>query len=124
MTQKFTIQTPKNGTLYKEIENQYKNNTFHVSIGDVIQLKYLIPEGNKERLQKIEGLVIAKKGKTINKTITVRRFVGKFGVEQIISINSPKIVEIKILQNSVVHQSKLYYLRTAKGKNAKLKRKF
>lgn len=106
------------------IETRYQKNSYEVNTGDLINIKYAIIEGGKERVQNIEGTVIAKKHGGINQTITIRRFIGKFGVEQVIFLNSPKIIKLTIFQRSKVRRSKLYYLRTAKGKAAKLKRKF
>ena len=79
---------------------------------------------SKERTQKIEGIVIAKKHGGINQTITIRRFIGKFGLEQVLPIHSPKISKLQIIQHSKVRRAKLYYLRKATGKAARLKRKF
>jgi len=107
------------------IESQYmKSNKNLVSIGDIINISYLIPEGNKERIQRLEGVVISKKHGGINETITLRRSVDNVGLEQILLINSPKIAKIEVKQHSVVRRAKLYYLRKAKGKKAKLIQKF
>lgn len=115
----------KNINLIQFIENQYiKKDKKILRIGDVINISYLIPEGNKERIQRVEGVIISKKHGGINETITLRRFVDNVGVEQVFLINSPKIAKIEIKQHSLVRRAKLYYLRTAKGKKAKLIQKF
>jgi large subunit ribosomal protein L19 len=92
--------------------------------GDTIKVHQKIKEGNKERVQIFEGLVIAKKhGKGISGTITVRKVVAGVGVERIFPIHSPSIEKIEIERHGKVRRAKLYYLRTAKGKKARLKRK-
>jgi large subunit ribosomal protein L19 len=104
------------------VENKYilKKNKLPVIIGDIISFSYLISEGNKERTQRIEGVIISKKHGGINETITIRRLVENFFVEQIIFLNSPKILKIDIKQHSLVRRAKLYFLRKTKGKDGKL----
>jgi len=81
-------------------------------------------KGNKEKTQTFEGLVIARKhGKGINATITVRRVIDGIGVERVFPIHSPMIDKIEVVRKGKVRRAKLYYLRTAKGKKSKLKRK-
>lgn len=92
--------------------------------GDTVKVYQKIKEKDKERLQAFEGVVLARKhGKGISATITVRRVVSGVGVEKIFPIHSPIIEKIEVLKRSKVRRAKLYYLRTAKGKKAKLKRK-
>ena len=92
--------------------------------GDTIRVHQKIKEGDKDRIQIFEGLVIAKKhGKGINSNITVRKVVDGIGVERVFPTSSPAIEKIEIVRSAKVRRSKLYYLRTAKGKNAKLKKK-
>lgn len=92
--------------------------------GDTILVHQKIKEGNKERIQIFEGVVIARKhGKGPNATITVRKVVEGIGVERIFPINSPAISKIEISKHGKVRRSKLYYLRTAKGKKAKIKKR-
>ena len=78
-------------------------------------------EGNKERIQFYEGIIIAKKNSGINSTITVRKLFQGIGVERIFLIHSPKITSISVLKLSKVRRAKLYYLRNLKGKAARLK---
>jgi len=92
--------------------------------GDVIKIHQKIKDGDKDRIQIFEGLVLAKKhGKGINANITVRKVVDGVGVERIFPINAPFIDKIEVVRSAKVRRSKLYYLRTAKGKRAKLKNK-
>ncbi len=92
--------------------------------GDTIKVHQKIKEGNKERIQIFEGLIIAKKhGKGIPATITVRKVVEGIGVERIFPIHSPSLEKIEVVRSGKVRRSKLYYLRTAKGKKARLKKK-
>ncbi len=91
-------------------------------VGDTVRVYQKIKEGDKERIQVFEGWVIAKKhGYTPGGTITVRKTVAGIGVEKIYPLHSPIIDKIEIVQSSKVRRAKLYYLRTAKGKQARLK---
>ncbi len=92
--------------------------------GDTVRVSQQIKEGEKERIQDFEGLVIARKhNKEIGATITVRREISGIGVERIFPLYSPIIKKIEILKRGKVRRAKLYYLRKIKGKRAKLKRK-
>ena len=92
--------------------------------GDTIKVHQKIKEGNKERIQIFEGVVIAKKhGKGISATITVRKVVDGVGVERVFPIHSPAVEKFEVLRSAKTRRSKLYYLRTAKGKKARLKKK-
>ena len=92
--------------------------------GDTVKVYQKIKEGDKERIQAFEGLVLARKhGKEAGATITVRRVVSEVGVEKIFPIHSPSIEKIEILRRGKVRRAKLYYLREAKGKKARLKKK-
>jgi len=95
-----------------------------IASGDTIKVHQKVKEGDKERIQIFEGLVIARKhGKGISATITVRKVAGGIGVERIFPIHSPSIDKIEVLRHGKTRRAKLYYLRTAKGKKAKLKKK-
>ena len=101
-----------------------KKNVPDIKIGDNIKIGVKIIEGNKERIQFYEGIVIAKKNSSINTTITVRKLLQGIGVERIFLIHSPKIDSIEILRSSKVRRSKLYYLRYLRGKASRLKQSF
>jgi large subunit ribosomal protein L19 len=108
----------------KFLENSLVNTSFKqkLSIGDIVRIGYLIPEGDKERTQYYEGLIISKKNRGLGKTITMRRSVQGIGLEQIFLINSPKIISIFKKQSSKVRRAKLYFVRLLKGKATKLKK--
>ena len=95
-----------------------------INPGDTVKVHQKIKEGDKERLQVFEGLVIAKKhGKGISGTITVRKVIEGIGVEKIFPIHSPAISKIETVSSGKVRRAKLYYLRTARGKKSRLKKK-
>ena len=90
--------------------------------GDTVSVYQKIREGEKEKVQAFEGIVIARKhGKGIGATITVRREISGIGCEKIFPLHSPTIEKIEILKRGKVRRAKLYYLRKAKGKRARLK---
>lgn len=89
--------------------------------GDIIRIAYKIPEGDKERIQHYEGLVISMKSRTLSKTFKIRRIVQGVGVEQTFLLNSPKILTITRKQSSKVRRAKLYFIRNLKGKATRLK---
>ncbi len=92
--------------------------------GDTVKVYQKIKEGDKERTQIFEGLVIARKhGKEMGSTITVRKVISGVGVERIFPLHSPVIEKIEISKKGKARRAKLYYLRKAKGKRAKLRRK-
>lgn len=103
---------------------QLKTDLPEIHIGDTLKVGVLIQEGNKERTQPYEGVVIAKRGAGINTTITVRRIFQGVGVERVFLIHSPRIASIKVLRRSKVRRAKLYYLRQRVGKATRLKQRF
>jgi len=104
--------------------SQQKTDLPDIRPGDTVKVHQKIKEGNKERIQIFEGVVIAKKhGKGIPCTITVRKVVEGIGVERIFPIHSPALNKIEIVKHGKVKRAKLYYLRTTKGKRAKIKAK-
>jgi large subunit ribosomal protein L19 len=106
-------------TIEKElVANPVKIN---FEIGDTVKVHYKIIEGNKERIQIYEGIVIAIDGKGISKTFTVRKVSYDVGVERVFPVYSPKVAKVESLRKAKIRRSKLYYLRDRKGKSAKLK---
>ena len=108
--------------LIKLVEAKFlKNSTELIEVGDILRIGYIIPEGDKERTQYYEGVVIAKQNRGLGKSFTIRRSVQGIGVEQVFLLNSPKIVSITKKQSSKVRRAKLYYLRALSGKSTRLK---
>ena len=103
---------------------QLKKDLPDIRPGDTVKVYQKIKEGDKERIQTFEGLVIARKhGKGISATIAVRKIISGIGVERTFPLHSPLIEKFEIINRSKVRRAKLYYLRTAKGKKGKLKKK-
>ena len=94
-----------------------------IEIGDTVQANVKIIEGDKERVQAFQGVVIAKAGVGIAETITIRRVSHGQGVERIFPVHSPRIDGFKIIRKGSVRRAKLYYLREAVGNAAKIKEK-
>nr|YP_010903549.1 ribosomal protein L19 [Hypnea cryptica]WCH56002.1 ribosomal protein L19 [Hypnea cryptica] len=108
-----------------DIENQLKkNNIPNIQVGDSVKIGVLIKEGNKERIQISEGVVISKNNSNLNTTITIRKVLQNIGVEKVYLIHSPRITEINITKKSKIRRAKLYYLRNRSGKATRLKQKF
>jgi len=103
---------------------QLKKDIPDIQAGDTVRVYQKIKEKDKERIQFFEGIVIARKhGKGISSTITVRKLVGGIGVEKVYPLHSPTIEKIEILKRGKVRRAKLYWLREARGKRARLKQK-
>ena len=109
----------------KDLENKFLNvNLPLIRVGDTIKLGVSITEGNKERVQFTEGVVIAKKNSGLNATITLRRVMQGVGVERVYLLHSPKLKSLEVLRSSKVRRSKLYYLRLRFGKATRLQQRF
>ncbi|KKR06068.1 MAG: 50S ribosomal protein L19 [candidate division WS6 bacterium GW2011_GWF2_39_15] len=107
-----------NTDIFKKIEeSQYKKRP-DVKVGDTAKLSVRIKEGNKERVQVFEGLVIALKGSGLGRTITVRKMSYGVSVERIVPLHSPTLDKIEVVQRGKVRKSKLYYVREKIGKRA------
>lgn len=91
------------------------------AVGDTVKVYSKIIEGNKERIQGFEGVVIARKNGGIRETFTVRRVTFGVGVEKTYPLHSPKIDHIDVVKKGVVRRAKLYYLRERSGKSAKIR---
>ncbi|MCU0822712.1 MAG: 50S ribosomal protein L19 [Spirochaetes bacterium] len=92
-------------------------------VGDTVRVHYKIVEGNRERIQVYEGVVIAIDNKGLKKNFTVRRVTYDIGVERIFPVYSPRIAKIDVIRKGKTRRAKLYYLRDRKGKSYKLKEK-
>lgn len=91
--------------------------------GDSVLVKVKIREGDKERVQPFEGVIIKKRGNGLRSMITVRKVSYGVGVERIFPVNSPSIESIKVLAKGRIRRAKLYYLRNLSGKAARIKEK-
>jgi len=110
-------------TIRDFLQGRIKSNIPDVRAGDTVRVHERIKEGKKERVQVFEGLVLARKrGSEAGATITVRKVVDNVGVEKTFPLHSPTIEKIEIKSRARVRRAKLYFLREAKGKRAKLKR--
>ena len=100
-----------------------KKDTPHFEIGDIVDVRCRIKEGDKERIQVFSGTVIARKGRGINETFTVRRIVDDEGVERIFPVHSPNVIDVRPVRSGKTRRAKLYYLRKRTGKAVKLTQK-
>ena len=91
------------------------------NVGDTVKVMVKVIEGDRERLQAFEGIVIARKHGGISETFTVRRLSFGVGVEKTFPIHSPKVADIQVVRRGKVRRAKLYYLRARTGKAAKVK---
>ncbi len=105
-------------------ESQQKTNLPEVYVGDTVRVGVRISEGNKERVQPYEGVVISKRHGGLNETITVRRIFQGIGVERIFLLHSPQVASIKVERRGKVRRAKLFYLRERVGKATRVKQRF
>jgi len=91
------------------------------NVGDTVRVMFKVIEGNKERIQAYEGIVIARKHGGLRETFTVRHISSGIGVERTFPIHSPKIEKVEIIRKGKIRRAKLYYLRERTGKAAKIK---
>lgn len=107
------------------LESQFLNlNLPLIRVGDTVKLGVSITEGNKERIQFTEGVIISKRSSGINSTITLRRVMQGVGVERVYLVHSPKLKTVEVLRSSKVRRAKLYYLRSRFGKATRLQQRF
>jgi len=92
-------------------------------IGSTVKVHYRIIEGEKERIQIFEGVVIARRRAALRSSITVRKVTAGIGVERVFPLHSPKMDKIEVTRLGKVRRSKLYYLRALRGKKARIKEK-
>jgi large subunit ribosomal protein L19 len=110
------IKTFEDAQLSKDLPDIY--------VGDTVRVGVRISEGNKERVQPYEGVVIAKRHGGIHQTITVRRIFQGIGVERIFLVHSPQVASIKVERRGKVRRAKLFYLRERVGKATRVKQRF
>lgn len=110
--------------ILKSIEHeQLKNKIPELRVGNTVRVHVRIKEGNKERIQVFEGIIIKKQGGGVNATFTVRRISYGVGVEKTFLVHSPMIEKVELVRVGKARRSKLYYLRDRVGKSAKTKEK-
>ena len=102
-------------------KEQLRNDITPFNIGDTVRVMVKVKEGDKERIQAYEGVVIAKKGSSVRETFTVRRVSFGIGVERTFPINSPRIDKVIVVRKGKVRRAKIYYIRNLSGKAAKVK---
>ena len=111
--------------LIKEFEReQLKKQLPEIYVGDTVKVGVKITEGNKERVQPYEGVVIAKRHGGLNQTITVRRIFQGIGVERVFMLHSPQVASLKVERRGKVRRAKLFYLRDRVGKATRVKQRF
>ena len=127
-SKKLISQTKTNlssSNLIKEFEReQLKKQLPEIYVGDTVKVGVKITEGNKERVQPYEGVVIAKRHGGLNQTITVRRIFQGIGVERVFMLHSPQVASLKVERRGKVRRAKLFYLRDRVGKATRVKQRF
>ncbi|NP_050660.1 ribosomal protein L19 (chloroplast) [Guillardia theta] len=119
------VNMKSNKNLIQLVESNHSNKTLpQLQVGDTVRLGVSITEGNKERIQATEGVIISKSNCGINLTITIRRVLQGIGIERVYLLHSPKLKSIEILRKSKIRRAKLYYLRTRSGKATRLQQRF
>jgi len=103
------------------VADQLRTDIPEFKAGDTVIVEVKIREGNKERIQRFQGIVIARKGGGVNETFTVRKISNGIGVERIFLLHSPNISRIDRISIGKVRRAKLYYLRKLKGKAARIR---
>jgi len=103
---------------------QLKSDLPEIYVGDTVRVGVRISEGNKERIQPYEGVVIAKRHGGLHETITVRRIFQGIGVERVFMLHSPQVASIKVERRGKVRRAKLFYLRDRVGKATRVKQRF
>ena len=115
----------KPADLIREFETaQLKSDLPDIYVGDTVRVGVRISEGNKERIQPYEGVVIAKRHGGMQQTITVRRIFQGIGVERVFMLHSPQVASVKVERRGKVRRAKLFYLRERVGKATRVKQRF
>jgi len=109
--------------LIDAVEEGYKKKVPSFNVGDTVKVFVKVVEGDKERIQPFEGVVISRRGNSIRETFIVRKVSFGIGVERIFPLHSPSVERIDVTRKGSVRRAKLYYLREKKGKAAKIKEK-
>ena len=102
-------------------KEQVRENRHEFNVGDTVKISVKIVEGDNERIQQFQGVVIARHGSGIEETFTVRRVQAGQGVERVFPINSPRLEKVEVVRRGAVRRAKLYYLRDKVGRDARVK---
>ncbi len=122
---KFPVKKLSPSEIIKTFEDAQRSKDLpDIYVGDTVRVGVRISEGNKERVQPYEGVVIAKRHGGIHQTITVRRIFQGIGVERIFLVHSPQVASIKVERRGKVRRAKLFYLRERVGKATRVKQRF
>ncbi len=105
----------------KVTKDQVKLDMPEIRTGDTVKVYVKVREGQKERIQLFEGLVMKTQGRGVQRTVTVRKISYGIGVERAFPINSATIDKIEVVKHAKVRQSRIYYMRNLRGKSARLK---
>ncbi|NOY39953.1 MAG: 50S ribosomal protein L19 [Nitrospirae bacterium] len=109
--------------MVSSVEEAFRKEVPQFNIGDTVRIHVRVVEGDKERIQPFEGVVIGRKGSGIKETFMLRKVSHGIGVERIFPVHSPVIEKLEVIRQGDVRRAKLYYLRDKKGKAAKVKEK-
>ncbi|MGI6308768.1 MAG: 50S ribosomal protein L19 [Dethiobacteria bacterium] len=108
--------------LINQVEKEYlKEQVPDFSPGDTVRVHFKVVEGNRERIQIFEGIVIKRRGSGLGESFTVRRISYGVGVERVFPLHSPKIEKVEVIRKGLVRRAKLYYVRSLRGKAARIK---
>jgi len=122
MAENQVVTKPAGRALLTAVESaQLRKGLPEIKSGDTVRLQVKVVEGNRERLQPFEGVVMRLRRGGVNRNFTVRRITNGVGVERTFLINSPRIEKIEVLRHARVRRKQLYYLRGRTGKAARLK---
>ena len=102
-------------------QSQLKTNVPAMAIGDTVVVTFRIVEGDKERTQDFQGVLISRSGRGMQEMIVVRKVVDGVGVERIIPLNSPLVAGYEVIRHGDARRAKLYYLREREGKSQRLR---
>ena len=127
--EKESITQPKKSLSVSNLINEFEKEQLkkqlpEIYVGDTVKVGVKITEGNKERVQPYEGVVIAKRHGGLNQTITVRRIFQGIGVERVFMLHSPQVASLKVERRGKVRRAKLFYLRDRVGKATRVKQRF
>lgn len=121
MAQKAKISTGTKTEMLDAVESKsLRKKIPHFEVGDTVDVRCSIKEGDKVRTQVFTGTVIARRGRGISETFTVRRIVDDEGVERVFPLHSPNVVDIKPVRSGKTRRAKLYFLRRRTGKAVRL----